>query len=127
MSFFHLILDYSVNNSYSLFRWVNDKHPDALQPGAGVSNSHDMLWFKTEIAIALCKRKLRSLNTSVTRIKSNIDEISDVDSVGKKSDVDTRIRVSKENRNDNNPIAQDTRIRVSKVDNGKKISVAACF
>ena len=98
-----------------------------------MSNSHDMLWFKTKIAIALCKSNLRSLKTSVTRIKRNIVEISDVDSVGKKSDVDTRIRVSKEirNDNDNNPIAQDTRIRVSeddldtrirvpKVDNGKK-------
>ena len=59
------------------------------------------------------KRNLQFLNNFVTCIKFNFNEISELECATKPSDVDTRIRVSKKNRKDNNPIAQDKCICVS--------------
>ena len=72
MSFFHLMLDYAINNAYALYRWVYDNY------NSTDNNDHrkktkcvDLYDFKMQIGIDLC-------NLSTNTKKYCTDNLTDV-------------------------------------------------
>jgi len=64
MSFFHLILDYAINNAYALYKWVLDNNGSS-----GIPKFVDLSSFKTEIGIQLCKSNSKPEKISPIPVK----------------------------------------------------------
>ena len=57
MSFFHLILDYAINNAYALYRWAVDQY--GFQEG--IPKYEYLCSFKTDIGVKLCEPNIKKL------------------------------------------------------------------
>ena len=73
MSFFHLMLDYAINNAYALYRWVLDNyHSKDNNDHRKKPKCIDLYDFKMQIGIDLC-----SLSTNTKKFCT--DNLTDVD------------------------------------------------
>jgi len=112
MSFFHLMLDYAINNAYALYRWVLDNYHSTDNTDNRIKPKCVELYnFKTEIGMELCKFTTYTktpvvrnfctedhVGTEFSKVnrKRKLDRISDITCIPNKVDQSTILKYTKQ-------------------------------